>query len=823
MQQPPPLPLSTEQMADFDNFSDSDWHNVSSDRYSDISLSDHESDRDEISSIATRSRRSSVSEHSSLSSQVDVWEGVASDSEDAAELNDYSTLNLATDPHLAEEDERVKEALNQSFVGTLSNSRSSTTGAQSMHTSIRDLRLSFPDPLTSSRNELNRSYETISSPTESSHDSSDDISGPHQDHQGNTSVSIPPILTLQDPGLSFPTPAVQRHEAITQELEQSQNRAELDIILYGKSSEIKWKFVQDLIQKAASASGHLCLNNLRNDAEEKVQTLRLIKKSQHFAPFFNTINVYDRTDCAQNGFDLDSDSPSLAIVYLPIPKLPVLSWHSAYLPVVIPFSPLTTEAFGPMADDDWELLAVPADKTIKLGVSKTPVFDSDEVGLLNPDHAYEVLSDIGNDTRIELALKPLTEQVKSVNAVTLYVHSSARCILKILTLCLSSFAVMSIIMGFALNTAFRPSIPSPTPTVNMATSRGSLWGVLSPQANRSVVSYCKGSSANSGTSITSTSSAKDMALSVFIPGSSSLVLTGHAPTSIIPITSAKMSKEIAPIVNTSPAPKCSQCATLEPEAVKVSTEVSLRTPTSTSLSVIIDKTTIKPATLIASTSLTRPAEPTRAAEPPVASGSGTSGRSATPTVIQLPEVLDETVKTINDDINEIFDAADELLLSLRSQTDEVIRKSKGKARAFGEQMRNLNEGVVYRNSRAQARAKKLKEKGEKLLWSATQEFMDHTRRARKRAKKLKDEVLENANVGAEEAIRGYERAQEKWEGVLRGRDKSRCTTGKAERKERTCNKKSTASKENQPIPQGAGLHQKKAFKGGGQARPGYAN
>ncbi|PPR03899.1 hypothetical protein CVT24_008091 [Panaeolus cyanescens] len=797
-------------MADLDTFSDSDWLNVSSDRSdrdSDLSFTDHESDHDEISSNATRSRRSSVSEQSSLNGENDFWVGATSDIEDVAGINGMYTVPsqpsveaeqhptvdlgpLNPNPSLAEEDERVREALDQSFVGTLSGSRSGTSGPQSTHTSIRDLRLSFPDPLTSSRNELNRSYEAISSPTESSHNSSDDISE-NQDRQPDIPITNPPSYTLQDPGLFSITPAVQRHEVFKQELEQSQSRAELDIILYGKSSEIKWKFVQDLIQKAASASGHLCLNNLRNDAGENVQILRLIKKSQHFAPFFNTITVYDRTDGAHDGvgIDLDSDSPSLAIVYLPTAKLPVLSWHSAYLPVLLPFSPLSTEAYGPMADDDWELLAVPADKTIKLGVSKSPVFDSDEVGVLNPDRAYEVLSDIGNDARIELALKPLTEQVKSVNAVTF-------------------FAVMSIIMGFALNTAFRPSIPSPTPTVNMATSRGGIWGLMSPQPNRSAIAYCKGSSANSGTSIMSASSAKDMALSVFLPGSTSLALSGHAPTSMIPITGT--TKEVAPIVNTSPAPKCLQCATPEPEPVKVSSEVSLRSPTSTSLSVI-HKTTVKPVTVVAAAT-TRAVEPTRTADAPIASGSGTSGRT---TPIQPPSVsdaFDETVKTINEDITEIFEAADDLLLTLRTQTDNVIRNSKGKARAFGEQMRNLNEGVAYRNSRAQARAKELRERGEKILSSAKQEFMEHTRRAKKQAKRLKENVLQNANMGAEEVMKSYERAQEEWEGVLKGRDRSRSTVRRAERKMKRRERRD-ASKENRGHEDC--WTQKKAFAGGG--------
>src|SRR6266545_2227583 len=168
------LPLRTPiqfPMSELDINSDSDWLDISSGRDSDdnVSLSDQDSDHDEINSVP-RSRRSSFSTESSMGGDVEAWEGFVSDSGDeiAHALNGmYSvtspsatraeplavrpvpdvteTFDLAT----AEEDKRVKEALDQSFIGTLSASRSSSAGMHnsSTHTSLRDLRLSFPDPL----------------------------------------------------------------------------------------------------------------------------------------------------------------------------------------------------------------------------------------------------------------------------------------------------------------------------------------------------------------------------------------------------------------------------------------------------------------------------------------------------------------------------------------------------------------------------------------------------------------------------------------------------------------------------------------------------
>jgi len=309
-------PLSSA-MSELDTFSDSDWLDISSGRDSDDndSLSDGDSDRDEISS-ASRSRRSSISNDSSVGGDVEAWEGFVSDSGDEAAdaLTGMYPVPLpsalgtepiavgfvpssaeVTDPALAEEDQRVKEALDQSFVGTLSASRSSTSGIQSStHTSVRDLRLSFPDPLTSSRDELSRSYEAVASPTESAASSSptDDetnSNGNDTDLAASiTSSSIPP-------GISSTTPEVQRHEDVELQVE-TEERTELDIVLYGSSSEIKWQFVQDLIQKAALFSGKAFVNTLQEGAQ--VQTLRLLKESTDIPAFFNTINVYDRTNDA---------------------------------------------------------------------------------------------------------------------------------------------------------------------------------------------------------------------------------------------------------------------------------------------------------------------------------------------------------------------------------------------------------------------------------------------------------------------------------------------------------------------------------------------
>lgn len=303
-------------MTELDINSDSDWLDISSGRGSDDndSLSDQDSDCDGISSVPSRSRRSSFGTESSMGGDVEAWEGFVSDSGDEA-VDALTTLYPAPlqiamgsdpvafgflpnttesiDPIIAEEDKRVKEALDQSFVGTLTASRSSASGLHDSitHTSIHDLRLSFPDPLTSSRDELNRSYEAVTPPVPDpiTEDNVDVVELP---------ALVPSSLPLGDPGFLSTTPEVPHNEIRV--FENNYGR-ELNIILYGTSSEIKWTLVKRLLQKVVLVSGHDFVNPLVDGLSE--QSLHLTKKPGDHTKFFETINICDRTGegiCREN-------------------------------------------------------------------------------------------------------------------------------------------------------------------------------------------------------------------------------------------------------------------------------------------------------------------------------------------------------------------------------------------------------------------------------------------------------------------------------------------------------------------------------------------
>ncbi|KAF8808728.1 hypothetical protein BYT27DRAFT_7188692 [Phlegmacium glaucopus] len=699
-------------MSEFDSLSDSDWLDISSGRDSDDndSLCSQDSDH-EINSMPL-SRRSSISNGSSMNGEVEAWEGFVSDSGDEVavdthaealigmyhaplpstqgaepialgfipDINDHS----AAAPEVDEEDRRVRDALDQSFVSTLSASRTSTTGGHfsSTHTSIHDLRLSFPDPLTSSHDELNRSYEAVS-PTETTTSASTDNDDTHE----LTTASVISSSLPEDPGITITTPEVQYREG-QHHLIESEEKSELEIVLYGASPQIKWQFIQDLVQKAAANSGRVLTNALQSgDESVHVQTIRLLKDSEAFqAPFFNVVTVHDRTgDKLPPKFETDtlngdSNHLSLAVVYLPTPKLPILPWHTSFFPVLVSSSiDLDSTVALQAAEDDWDLLCVPANKTLNVG-GTTPVFDSNKLLHLTSEQAYGVLQDIGREAK-KPALKPITEQVKSMNAVTL-------------------FALMSIIMGFAFNTTFRPSTPAPTPTINTPSSSNShLWGMFAPLPNRSMVSP----SAN-------TAPLKDMALSVFNPGTTALSVTS---TTSMALSIASSSNSVAEVTNISPSTssghsKCIYCKSTP----RTSTDMIVRSESATALSEVHMKPSVFPA-------------------------SRTDGSSSGSNTILFGD------RTAGYSVS-----------GSSSSGDPKVTISNPKVvGALSEQIQNLNEEMIYRNERAKNRARELKKRGEELLWDTQERLVKRTERAKRRAREL-GKVLESEAWATYQKVQG---------------------------------------------------------------------
>lgn len=335
---------------------------------------------------------------------------------------------------------------------------------------------------------------------------------------------------------------------------------------------------------------------------------------------------------------------------------------------------------------------------------------------------------------------------------------------------------MSIIMGFAFNTTFRPSTPSPTPTVNApSSSNGHLWSFFAPQPNRSILipstSSHSAKGRTSGNTVDPSPSLKDMALSAFHPGGTSLSVTSPGSMSVIVASTSKSLMDTSATVSTT---KCKQCATqpdTASEKPRTSTDVVLRSSKATSLSQI---PSVKPSLPIAasrtdlgssSTILLAGAE--RTVGIPKSTVGAVASAVANLKAHPVSDVFEKALsKVTGSDLAELAGAADEFLENLREQKDSVIRQGKGKARAFGEQIQNLNDGMVKGNDRAKSRAKTFKKMGQNLAqglaWGVQKELKARSSRAQKKAKEIRQAVVE----GGVEVWKTYEKSLEGWESVL---------------------------------------------------------
>ena len=282
MLEPTERPASSEP----ESLSDSDWL--------DISSTDRESDNDSIFSSSrgtdherpSRSRQSSVSYGSSRDGDVDVWEGMIDDSADEEspeQLQMSSPVHPAhhVDSHPAvqthdetsPEELRVKDGLDQSMVSTLSSSRSSSLHASTIHNSLRDLRLSFPDPITSSREDLSTSsYEDVRT-VDATHSTSD-------------SYVIP---TLQQDGKEA------AEQTITPSSEPKLGGSEFNVFLYGLSTPFKWSITLDLLEKVAQGAGVTLTTPSEGSDDGLARQFAVGTRSEHGDAFPSTITITDKT------------------------------------------------------------------------------------------------------------------------------------------------------------------------------------------------------------------------------------------------------------------------------------------------------------------------------------------------------------------------------------------------------------------------------------------------------------------------------------------------------------------------------------------------
>ncbi|KAJ2924874.1 hypothetical protein H1R20_g12241, partial [Candolleomyces eurysporus] len=743
---------SSSGMSELDSLSDSDWLDIASGHDSDnASLSDESEGEGEPVSQPLSRTSSSISLGSSRG-EVEAWEGFVDEhtGEVAARLApgmypmpptvaagaERIPLGLipdiVTDQDIAE-DELVKEALNQSLIGTLNASRTSTTSSSSSghfgsnQASVRDLRLSFPDPLTSQRSELERSYEEVSA---------DDHEDPSADTTIATDAAVPADLGLTPAPLSSDNHEVQP------------GKVDFEIYLYGASTKYKWVVVQDFLHKVADGSGQFLINTLDpiNEKDQvNVQTAILGRLETESKPFFNVVRIFDRTESdVPRHVTVDPvDAPSLGIVFLPANRLPVLGHHTTYFAVLArdDFADVlynTDNAARNAAEDDWELLNIPPPQVLKL---KTPanstIINHEDIKLLNARQVHRSMQSILYEDDYVEKESGLKGQMQ-VNPYKVYVLSFFPNIPVYGLTLLLSLTVVSVLLGIALNaSSFRS--PAPTPTVNMATPNNN-WTTFTSLPNHSTSVIVRGT----GKTQVVASSARDTAVSIYNAGTTALSVTSQAKA-LVP-TAPQMS----------PIRKDTKAAVLSDKPI---TKEVIVPSASTSLSEVLTTSSIPTVAPQAS-------KPT--SEPSAAQSEPSSTAVGLNFVNSLSEVLGVTtqsiVKAVNEDGAELMEGLDELMTVIRTQTDDLIKQSKGKARALGDQVQAFGETIQARNDKARSRAKELKRKGEELIMSASEHVKERTNVAKKRARRIRESVEET------EAWKLYQRAHDDWSSRLEDKE-----------------------------------------------------
>jgi len=401
-------------MSEVDSLSDSDWLDISSSKESDDndSVSSRATDHDEVD-YGPPSRRSSISVGSSRDGDVEAWEGFAEDSADELVPHDDliglsipptlppalrnpaipldESLIVSRDVVIEQDDNAV---LDQSTTGTLSASRSSSAGhASTAQNSTQDLKLSFPDPLTSSRDELNTTYGDAS-PSETTSEG-----------------DVVPVTTRVDPGPST-TPEVltiliskDHHPAI---------KPDLEIVLYGISVAARWSVVDSLLKKAAVGAG-LTLTSSEISVERS-RGLQINGHREAITSFPKVVTVIDRTSDRFSYYPVGLDPilsinsptitrrpekrrfqgvhPSLAIILLPSMSCASVR-HTSYLPVFVP----SDNASASSIDNDkrrqaakgWSEGSIGPDALFSVMPDAASILDINEVANLEASRVHNAL------------------------------------------------------------------------------------------------------------------------------------------------------------------------------------------------------------------------------------------------------------------------------------------------------------------------------------------------------------------------------------------------------------------------------------------------
>ncbi|KDQ59272.1 hypothetical protein JAAARDRAFT_33996 [Jaapia argillacea MUCL 33604] len=713
----PPQPelANYSVLSEYEESSDSDWLDIASNRDTDtesvISRDDQEGTDD-----GRPSSRSSFSQESAREGGVERWEGVIEDSGDESEygeapLTSTSTTAEAQDTAHASrtslvdedpaEEQRLKAALDQSMMSTLSASRSSSHVHSSVH-SAGDLRLSFPDPLTSSRDDLNRSYDDVS---QSEVEFTTDAEPLTTDAEAITTDVTITTAAAVDVG-SFTVPEVPQVEPLA---ETPVIKADLAMVLYGYSSAASWSFVDKLLDKAVIGAGFTM-----SPAVSRVPRVHTRRISENISPegpsVRHTLTVVDKTvtrDAAeQPSVEISPDRPSLAIIFLPS-SLTSVPDHTFYLPVLVPPSSMlnsfSKEIEKNAAQHRWASLGIPSAKVLSLGEGNSSIMDASELDNLEPEIVYRQMTPFFRPKKL---VKVGKDQIPAAHIMTVLIF------------------LLSILLGYSFNDPHRAEGRIPTPTVAEAPSSAISHVVhLTPNQSTSASPMTLTGTSGGNPFPLVPSSLKDFALAVINPAPAP-VSTEFTKRQIIRRSPSESNVGAS---TSSAGYDCPHAVSLV-EANKASTDVVVRpTPSSPSVTPDIYAKSLS----LFTTSVSSSASNGKGKAPMTADESYAYALS-TRIVGSLSEIFDikALVQVVHKDVKELVDALDELMQAIGRQAVIIIDQSKSTAKT-------LRQRLEERNNRAHERARQLRDIGTKFVLGAGEQWKSRALKAKEQAKVLR--------------------------------------------------------------------------------------
>jgi hypothetical protein len=713
MLKPPPSLTPTDVHdngpSEIDSVSDSDWLDISASEDAG-SIGIPESDRDEAGDRPL-SRRSFSSHSSSRDDDVDIWEGLVESTDDEV-LEEPTEFSLGPSPlarssftcadgHSAEE-RRVEDALNQSMVSTLSTSRASSMSASGTtnHPTnrARDLRLSFPDPLSSSKDELIRSPEELLFPPPIIADAPP----PSEFSDDEEPTNLPPSA----PSYLFKLPTVV-----------------FEIYLYGTPPERKWSIVECLMGKWGTVLD--CAVSDRHPQGNRISTYWLRPKGNlHRLSLGRAVSVVDNTEaqsvvgaalpCSltidiqlhQSNTEPVLNKPSLAVVFLPT-FLPSLPPHTLFLPVIASTSH-EYDAGGfdererQVFEQQWSIFNIP--KKQHLFPSAATILTTDEVvrmEALEVARAFEPLQPLRRKI-----LRGIKNQVVTTPAVTMYVLSTNDNSAYLTFL--YSVAILSIVLGYIVSRFSPLAVPAATlvETVDPTSA-------IKPTMNLS--EHLATSFVTQMSSAISVSSARDISVAIVStpPSSVSTIPTGRR-SSFFGAEEPRLRNEKLRNVAVASGSQSLIVSQQPPSSIS---EIPIRSKAVTIFQKAVEHTMPRPTETTSTLATKSRAEAIYSL----------STRLAGP----LSEMFNVKALTgaLRADIKELLDALDELLQALSTQAASAVRVTEG-----------LCEQLRRRNQRAQQKARELREKGERMVVSLGERARGHVAQARSQARALKDVI-----------------------------------------------------------------------------------